>query len=199
MSAKRTLPWPRLVFSRTRQDDQSGEAGAHASARFRALVMPHLDAAYSYARFLARDGTVAEDIVQDAFLRAWKGFEMCRGSEKQWLLTIVRNCFYDWMRSNRHISGCTESIDDHMNIPGDDELEGTLLGRLDMETIRETINQLPEPFRETLILRELNDLTYREIATLTQAPVGTVMSRLARARDMLGKLLVNYNQGGAGL
>lgn len=166
------------------------------ASRFRQLVLPHLDAAYNYARYLARDGTAAEDIVQDAFLRAWKGYYSCRGSEKSWLLAIVRNCFHDWTRVNRSFSVEADPLEEIAELAGDEEPEDVLLRGLDLAMLRDTITRLPEPFREALVLRELEELSYREIATLTAAPIGTVMSRLARGRDMLSKLVLERGNEG---
>ena len=191
------------MFSRGQQDEPSGRpepdrARDGASARFRQLVLPHLDAAYGYARYLARDGSAAEDIVQEAFLRAWKGYANCRGNEKSWLLAIVRNCFHDWAHTNKRFVIQADPLEQISQLAGDDEPEELLLRALDMAVLRDTIISLPEPFRETLVLRELEELSYREIAALTGTPIGTVMSRLARARDMLGKLLLDPNKGALG-
>ena len=198
MSANRSFPWPRLAYSRRRLDALSGAAADDAPDRFRRLVLPHLDAAYSYARYLARDGAAAEDIVQEAFLRAWKGFSNCRGSEKSWLLAIVRNCFRDWASASQRGDGRADPLDDIHELTDEAEPEGILLHRMDMEIVRETITRLPEPFRETLVLRELEELSYREIATLTATPIGTVMSRLARGREMLARLLIDHQRGAVG-
>ena len=183
MTAKAPL---RLVSTR----DERAPSPADRE-RFRVAVMPHLDAAYSYARYLTRDPTAAEDIVQDAFLRALSGIATCRGNEKAWLLAIVRNGFLDWARrSGRR----TESLDgDAAEIADLDDPEAILQRRHDAMAVRTMVETLPEPFREALVLRELEELSYREIAGLTGAPIGTVMSRLARARAMLGQVL-----GGSG-
>lgn len=170
---------PRLVFSRA-------AASAPADAdRFRLLVLPHLDAAYSYARYLARDPVAAEDIVQDTFLRALRGYASCRGSEKSWLLAIVRNCFIDWAKANRRAPPAL----DPETVDGEHP-EAILQRRQDADAVRATIEALPEPFREALVLRELEELAYKDIAALTGAPIGTVMSRLARARAMLATMLL---------
>jgi len=181
------------VFSRKRRDELAPDPAAD---QFRLLVLPHLDAAYNYARYLARDGTAAEDIVQDAFLRAWKGYQHCRGSEKSWLLAIVRNCFHDWTRVNRGLCLSADPLEEIAEQAGDEQPEDALLHGLDVAMLRDTITRLPEPFREALVLRELEELSYREIATLTATPIGTVMSRLARGRDMLGKLLLESSKRG---
>ena len=155
---------------------------------FRETILPHLDAAYSLARFLSRDPIAAEDIVQDAFVRALRGFSAYRGeAAKPWLLAIVRNCFFDWAKSRRPDRDLTEASAPEAADPNDPE--SLLLSRTDVESIRATIANLPEPFRETLVLRELEELSYKEIAMLTDVPIGTVMSRLARARRILAKML----------
>jgi len=179
---------PRLVFSRSAPTPVApGQA-----ERFRLLVLPHLDAAYSYARYLARDPAAAEDIVQDAFLRAFRAFASCRGNEKAWLLTVVRNCFLDWTRTNRRAPPDieTETVDG-------EHPETILQRRQDAEAVRATVEALPEPFREALVLRELEELPYKDIAALTGAPIGTVMSRLARARAMLATMLLAREDEGS--
>ena len=187
MAAGRGLFRPRLVFSaaaRAPEPDAVRLARDQAD-RFRETVLPHMDAAYNFARYLARDPTAAEDIVQEAFLKAFRGFHTyADGGVRPWLLAIVRNCFLDWIKANpRAESGEDDRVDN-------DHPEALLLRRRDVEIVRRTVGNLPEPFRETLVLRELEELSYKEIAALTGAPIGTVMSRLARAREMLGALLL---------
>jgi RNA polymerase sigma-70 factor (ECF subfamily) len=154
-------------------------------ARFRELMLPHLDAAYAYARFLCRDPTLAEDLTHDAFLRACRGFRGYRGGEaRAWLFAIVRSGFLSWRRAPAR----RETADDAMlaEQPADsDTPEAAVMRRSETEQLRGAIDALPEPFRETLVLRELNELSYREVAEVTGAPIGTVMSRLARARQLL--------------
>ena len=150
--------------------------------RFEAQALPHLDAAYNLARWLSRSPADADDIVQDAMLRAFRGFDGFRGGDaRAWLLTIVRNC---WRSAGAATTrrGHTE-LDDALAAEGDPEETAIQTGaqrRLDT-----MIARLPDDFREVLILRELEDMSYREIAEITGAPIGTVMSRLARARALL--------------
>jgi len=162
------------------------------------VVLPHLDAAYNFARYLSRDATAAEDIVQEAFLRAFRAFPGWRGgSAKAWLFAIVRNCFLNWaagQSGGRVVSEAALSeaqAEALANIADADQdtPEEALIRRKDAEAIRAVIENLPEPFRETLVLRELEELSYKEIAALTATPIGTVMSRLARARQMLADML----------
>jgi RNA polymerase sigma-70 factor (ECF subfamily) len=166
-----------------------GEAGAQPSgadqARFRRLVLPHIDAAYSFARFLCRDANLAEDLAQDAFVRALKGMSGFRGGDaRAWLFAIVRSSHLSWARSRA--ARLPAAPDDLEETPAEtDSPEQALLRQGEVETVRAAIAVLPEPFRETLVLRELEELSYREIAEVTGAPIGTVMSRLARARAML--------------
>ena len=166
----------------------------HQADQFRTIMLPHLDAAYGLARFLARDATAAEDIVQNAFLRAFRAFPAYQGgAPKAWLFAIVRRCFLDWAAANRNLgelmvdddgAGGIDIADPDMESP-----ETALARRQDVQIVRSVIENLPEPFRETLVLRELETLSYKQIAELTGAPIGTVMSRLARARRMLADLL----------
>lgn len=160
--------------------------------RFRALVLPHLDAAYRFARFLARDATLAEDLVQEAFLKACRGFSGFRGGDpRAWLFAIVRSVFLTHVR-RPEVWADAEGLE---TLPAEaDTPEAAVLRRGEAETVRGAIEALPEPFRETLVLRELEELSYRQIAEITQAPIGTVMSRLARARQML---LAALRQGAA--
>jgi RNA polymerase sigma factor (sigma-70 family) len=178
--------------------------------RFEDLFLPHLNAAYSLARFIARDPVAADDIVQESFLRAFRSFGKYRGGDaKTWLLAIVRNCSFDWSRSSRRAAGVTtdaaaapavptgagESFGDSLErwIPNPDELgdcnqegpETAVLRQSEIDEVRAMIRRLPDPFRETLVLRELEELSYKQIAEVTGVPIGTVMSRLARARQLL--------------
>ncbi|MGZ5948284.1 MAG: sigma-70 family RNA polymerase sigma factor [Caulobacteraceae bacterium] len=154
-------------------------------ARFRRLVLPHMDSAYNFARYLCRDASLAEDLVQDAFLRAFRGFRGFRGGEpRAWLFAIVRSSHLTWVRSTgARLQAVPDDVEDR---PAEgDTPEDALLRQGEIDTVRSAIEALPEPFRETLVLRELEELSYREIAEVTAAPIGTVMSRLARARQML--------------
>jgi RNA polymerase sigma-70 factor (ECF subfamily) len=167
------------------------------AGQFRDVILPHMDAAYNFARFLSRDPVAAEDIAQDAFLRAFRAFDTYRGeAAKAWLLAIVRNCFLDWIKAHRSESWMSEVKEDAQGARVDPERvdqhdpEILLLQQREVERVRSTVEHLPEPFRETLVLRELEELSYKEIAVLTCAPIGTVMSRLARARQMLSALLL---------
>jgi RNA polymerase sigma factor (sigma-70 family) len=172
----------------------TGPVGPGDAARFRQVMLPHLDSAYSFARFLCRDASVAEDLVQDAYLRAYRGFSGYRGGDaKAWLFAIVRSSFLTWLRSQRAWSEVTtpEAVDLaklDARTP-DDTPEEALVRAADAASLRGAIDALPDPFRETLVLRELEEMSYRDIAEITGAPVGTVMSRLARARRMLTQAL----------
>ena len=186
MALARGSAWPRLVFSRTPASPKAGDETASDAARFRDTLLPHLDAAYGYARYLARDDAAAEDIVQESYLRALRAIGQCHGNPKAWLLAIVRNCFHDWIQANRRYV----SIDEQAESDGAEQHADDALDRVASATgVRRLVESLPEPFRATLVLRELEEMSYREIAEITAAPVGTVMSRLARARRMLAQML----------
>jgi RNA polymerase sigma factor (sigma-70 family) len=158
--------------------------------KFDNLILPHINAAYNLARFLSRDAAAADDIVQDAFLRAFRAFDGYRGGDpKAWLLAIVRNCSFNWTRANRAGAGAHACDPDELADVAQDTPESSLLRKSDIEEVRAMIEKLPGPFRETLVLRELEDLSYKQIAEITGVPVGTVMSRLARARQMLSSSL----------
>ena len=171
--------------------------GADRARRFRELALPQLDAAYNLARHLARDADAAEDIVQDAYLRALRGFDGYRGGDpRAWILQIVRNRFYDWARERRldrtvPLPAGQGGPEDEMgpDIPDPDGTtpEEVLAGTDEAAAVRTVVSLLPAPFREALVLREMEDLSYREIATVMGVPIGTVMSRLARARQMFGE------------
>ncbi len=161
--------------------------------RFRELVGPHIDAAYSLARYLARDAAAAEDIAQDALLKAFRNLHALRGPAKPWLLTIVRNAYFDWRRAAQTggqlatLTGEAAEVALAQTPAGEEGAEARLIRQGDVAALRAAIEDVPEPFREALVLRELEELSYREIADITGAPIGTVMSRLARARRMLGE------------
>lgn len=154
---------------------------------FERLALPHLDAAYNLARWLTRNDSDAEDVVQDAYLRAYKYFAGFRGENfRAWLLAVVRRAAYDWMHRNRPAELLSEADIDLDAVAGDDDSpEVTLLRKADQRMVNEMIEALPVPFREVVILRELQELSYKEIAEIAAVPVGTVMSRLARARALL--------------
>ncbi len=160
--------------------------------------MPHLDAAYNLARWLTRNEHDAEDVAQDAFLRAFKFFGGFRGgNSRSWLLSIVRNTAYTWLRKNRKQELATvfdaeiHDIEDTSANP-----EVLLLNNSDQQEIRRAVEQLPVEFREVMILRELEGMSYKEIAEMADVPIGTVMSRLARARKQLQQSLGQRLQPG---
>ena len=163
--------------------------------QFELLALPHLDAAFNLARWLAGNTADAEDIVQDAYLRGWRYFDSFRGGNMRvWLLAIVRTAFLTWMKDNRsprlvffaEEPANADEITAWSEAPRDPE--ALLLDRVDSAVFGELISRLPGEYREVLVLREMEDLSYREIAQITGNPIGTVMSRLARARAALRKL-----------
>lgn len=179
---------PRLVSP---SRGAEGRAAAQAE-RFRLVMLPHLDAAYGFARYLTRDSVAAEDAVQEAFLRAFRGFGGWRGDNpRAWLFAIVRHCCLDAMTARRDPLRGAEPVEAIDSIAQPDALEEQAAQRSEVAMLRGAIENLPEPFREALVLRELEELSYKDIATVTGAPIGTVMSRLARARQMLATLLVS--------
>lgn len=160
-------------------------------ARFDAQVLPHLDAAYRFARWLTRSPADADDVVQEAILRAFRAFEGLRGSDvKAWLLTIVRNC-HATMIAQQQRRGYVEmpeehdARDGHAVISSAPDPETESIRRDDERTFERLMSTLPDEHREVLVLREIEDMGYREIAEVTKVPIGTVMSRLARARAAL--------------
>ena len=157
--------------------------------QFERLVMPHLDAAYNLARWLAGNDHDAKDIAQEACMRAFRFVGGCRGSDgRAWVLTIVRNTAYSWLKKNR--SQSLVSIDDD-ELPEieDQSAAASSFHSADTDTLRTALEALPLEFRETLVLRELEGLSYKEIAEVAEVPVGTVMSRLARGRRQLQSAL----------
>jgi RNA polymerase sigma-70 factor, ECF subfamily len=159
--------------------------------RFEAAVLPHLDSAFNLARWLVRDPHDAEDAVQEAYLRAFKFFASFRGGDaRAWLLAIVRNTCHTWMQQQRQLSSMT-AADVDLDALADDapSPEASILRRADDEAVRRAIEDLPAEFREVVVLRELEGLSYKEIAEISDVPIGTVMSRLSRARQRLEQAL----------
>jgi RNA polymerase sigma factor (sigma-70 family) len=171
--------------------------------RFEILALQHLDAAYNLARWLVRNDDDANDIVQDAYLRAMRAFDGFRGDNaRPWLLAIVRNTAFTWLRKNRP--------PDH-HVPYEEDIHGDALAESGSEpetperhalrtenrrAINDALARLPVELREAVVLRELEDLSYREIAVVQAIPIGTVMSRLSRGRQLLGRYLRREMTGG---
>ena len=181
---------------------EAAGSGSDKAQRFRAAALPHLDDVYTLARYLLRNPADAEDAAQECYLRAFRHFETFRGGPiKPWLLAILRNvCRAEYAR--RSTLGTVQADDEAAensveNLWGDAPAspEHEMLRRLDGETVQRLIAQLPDAFRETLVLREINELSYREIADVVDAPIGTVMSRLARARTLLREAWIAEEEG----
>jgi RNA polymerase sigma factor (sigma-70 family) len=159
--------------------------------QFEAQALPHLDAAINLARWLTRSNADADDVVQDAMMRAWRAFDGFRGGDiRPWLLAIVRNCWRTSM-GDRKRRGHVALPDENTQLTGEEltysgpSPESSAIRSDEGRKLDLVIAKLPDEFREVLILREMEDLSYREIALVTDVPIGTVMSRLARARAML--------------
>jgi RNA polymerase sigma factor (sigma-70 family) len=175
-------------------------------SNFEQVMLPHLDAAYNLARWLVRDPSIAEDVVQDAYERAYKYFASFRGgSGRTWLLQIVRNAAYSTLKARRRrmevslSSGMLAADEDvvDMDIPDPSPgPEATLAQRQDLATLDDALNALPAAWRECLILRDVETLSYKEIAQIMDVPIGTVMSRLSRARQALQRVVVRDDQQG---
>jgi RNA polymerase sigma-70 factor (ECF subfamily) len=161
-------------------------------SRFESVVLPHLDAGYALARWLTRNDADAADVVQEAFLRAFRYFDSYRdGDAKSWLLKIVRRTSYDWLERNRPSEVVPLELDDdpdrsvHNPPAGAVDTDALLESRSDLRRLDILIEGLPPALREAIVLRELQELDYRQIAEVTGVPIGTVMSRLHRARAAL--------------
>ena len=170
--------------------------------RFEAEVLPHLNAAYRFARWLAHSPGDADDLVQEAILRAFRGFDALRGSDvKAWLLAIVRNCHSTALKQQRRrgfvpLPEEHDAKDGYGMIATTPDPESTSIHRDDERSLERLMSALPEEHREVLVLREIEDMDYREIAAVMNVPIGTVMSRLARARAALRTRWLNEVEGG---
>lgn len=165
------------------------------STRFEERVLPHLDAAYNLARWLTRDDTDAQDVVQEAMLRAFRYFNSFHGGDARiWLLAIVRNTYYS-LRTKTPPDSMHEAFDDDVHTMTDEQPtpEARALLALDVGSLQMALENLPHPLREAIVLRELEECSYKEIAAITGQKIGTVMSRLARARERLKAELTRHS------
>jgi RNA polymerase sigma-70 factor (ECF subfamily) len=163
---------------------EAPQPDAKTAERFRAVVLPHLDAAYGFARWLTRDPMTAQDLAQEAMLRALRYFHAFRGEEaRPWLLRIVRNTWTDLRVKNRLENGSLEEVE-NKPVDGPDPEQSALAGDRRRQ-VAAALAALPADVREILVLREIEDLPYKQIASVLDLPIGTVMSRLARAREKL--------------
>jgi RNA polymerase sigma-70 factor (ECF subfamily) len=178
----------KFVVVKKREEDPAQQENLTS---FEAMMLPHLDAAHNLARWLLRNEEDAQDVVQEAYLRAFKSFGGFHGSNgRAWLLTIVRNTSYTLLKKN-HAVDLTTTFDEEIHASGQESLTpaAILEHSEDAKLMREAMDELPAEFREILTLRHQEGLSYKEIADITQVPPGTVMSRLARARAKLRECL----------
>src|SRR5579864_5755335 len=170
---------------------QNSEDSAEKIARFEALVLPYLDAAYNLARWMTRNTTDAEDVAQEAILRAFRFFDTFRGEDgRVWLLTIVRNTYLTWVRRQVPQQNSAEFDERlHTDIEAAFTPESELLKKATSDQVRQAIAALPVEYREVILMRELEQMSYKEIAAVTQSPLGTVMSRISRGRSLLRQLI----------
>jgi RNA polymerase sigma-70 factor, ECF subfamily len=163
--------------------------------RFEQLVLPHADAAFNLARWLLRGRTDAEDVAQEALLRACRFFRGFHGGDaRAWLLQIVRNTCYTWLEKNRPMELSME-FDEELHLQTSATPETLAIASDDRKRLTLALETLPPRFREVLVLRELEGCSYKEIAAITSIPIGTVMSSLSRARRQLYSVLANSSQG----
>jgi len=174
-----------------KKHEESDQSPKEELMSFEAAMLPHLDAAHNLARWLLHNEQDAQDVVQEAYLRAFRSFSGFHGTNgRAWLLTIVRNTSYTLLKKNRAVD-FTTPFDEEIHATGHESVSpATILAHCeDAELIREAMDELPAEFREILALRHQEGLSYKEIADIAQIPLGTVMSRLARARDKLKEYL----------
>jgi len=163
---------------------------ATKTGSFEQTVMPHLNAAYNLARWLTRNAADAEDLVQEAYLRAFRSFDTFQGQDgRAWLLAVVRNTCFTWLRKRG--DQLTTEFDEQMHSATDQSpsAESVLLNQAALGSLNDCLEALPPEFREAIILRELEELPYKEISEIAHVPVGTVMSRIARGRKRLQQCL----------
>jgi RNA polymerase sigma factor (sigma-70 family) len=167
-------------------------------ARFERAILPHLDAAYNLARWLTRNDHDAEDVVQEACLRAHQFFGGFHGADgRAWLLTVVRNTCYTWLERNRPRTPVTAFDEDKHGSAGPGASPPSLAARgEDRQLLRQALEQLSPEYREVIVLRELEGLSYKDITGVAGVPLGTVMSRLARARERLQQALAGHASEG---
>jgi RNA polymerase sigma-70 factor (ECF subfamily) len=168
-------------------------------AQFEQTILPHINAAFNLAHWMINNDQDAEDIVQESYLRAYKYFSSYQGGDsRSWLLTIVRNTCYTWLHEN-WAQALTVDLDEELSsaeIDGDDP-EQRLQIKADQQSVIHALEELPAAYRELIVLRELEGMSYKEIALIARVPIGTVMSRLARARQRLKEgLRQRYNEEG---
>ncbi len=165
--------------------------------RFETLVLPHLDAAFNLARWLLRSGADAEDASQEAMLRAFRFFDGFHGGDaRAWLLQIVRNTCFTWLEKNRHVKDATE-FDEELHGPPGPTPESLAIKADSRGRLTHALASLPPRYREVIVLRELEECSYKEIAAITSIPIGTVMSRVSRARQQLQIALTDATQNEA--
>lgn len=172
--------------------------------RFQALVLPHLDSAFNLARWLTRSEQDAEDIVQEAYLRAFKFFDSFHGEDgRAWLLGIVRNTFYTWYQQSKTQVKSTEFEEELHSINAEDSAaalyadnnpEALLIQKDSQQQLQRALEAVSVEFREVMVMRELEDLSYKQIAGIVGIPIGTVMSRLGRGRKQLAEILASTNR-----
>jgi RNA polymerase sigma-70 factor (ECF subfamily) len=175
--------------------EQHRDAGGNLSpADFEQVFLPHLDAAYNLARWLLRNDQDAEDAVQEAYMRAYKAFARFRGGDgKAWFMTILRNVCYTMIKKLRSVE-TPEPFDEEIHQPlGEAEMQEALRQKANAESLHGALEKLPDEFREIIVLHDLEGLAYKEIAVVMGIPIGTVMSRLARARARLRNEIVAAN------
>jgi RNA polymerase sigma factor (sigma-70 family) len=168
--------------------------------RFEKLVLPHMNSAFNVARWLTRNDQDAQDVVQEAYLRAFRFFDTFRGEDaRAWLLAIVRNTFYTWYQQE-HAADTTIFEEELHSLETcgadrDDSPEAMLVRNENVQQVHKALRSLRLDYREVVVLRELEELSYKEIASIVGIPIGTVMSRLARGRQQLAALLAPTNRG----
>ena len=178
---------------------QTSAEAAEKIARFEALALPHLNAAYNLARWMTRNANDGEDVAQEALLRAFRFFDSFRGNDARvWLLTIVRNTYLTWVRRQMPQQNLAE-FDERLHTDIETALtpESEFLRQATSDQVRRAIEQLPAEFREVILMRELEQMSYKEIAAVTQSPLGTVMSRLSRGRSVLRQLIAGQRRAEA--